>query len=1596
MTEFIIAMPVFILFIFLIAELALMYQAKSVVDMATLAAARAGAVNGARPSSMEDAAAIALTPLYTHGTNTTDVIKGGLVANMDTQLPAVYGSDWRDWGGYSPGVARVVRIDILSPTRDMMNSFAVTRTGANGARSRVIPNDNLMYRQSTEFSGVNVQDANLLKIKLTYLYATKMPLTQYFFAPFVDANLTRTLFTNDLPRGISSPEMEGRVPLVSYATVRMQSDFKEASLSATTGTVGNTGGTGTGTSGSGSSGSSSGGSSGSGASGSSGASALLDSAFASGNDSDNAPVGGAGDSVAACAIESGEEPGCGCDGGNANANTDADASSVGMMRPAVQSMIGSLALADTPLAYRPARGPEVPLTFTYSHRESRQPGTFHYSHVGPKWSYTGVTYIVDDPASVGRNVQRYMAGGGTRFLTGFNPETQRFAPDIRDQSILVRQSGDPVKYERHLADGSLEIYARADGRASYPRRIFLTEKRDPAGWALKYRYDAQNRLTALEDASGQTTRIEYAHADPLKITAIVDPASRRARITYDDQGRLDSITDAVGVTSRVRYRADSHFIERLTTPYGASTFDFGEEPGARWVELTSPTGDTERIEVRDETPGMARSDKDIPIGISIANRDLHHRNTYYWDAAAYAQHKGDYTKARIKHWVINSPNDDVLESFKAPLESRLWFNYPGQKHPSDLGTCRRPSAIARVLPDGTDQITRMTYNAQGRLTRRIDPLGRETKYEYAANGIDLTAIRQKHGERDDTLAQITWDKQHRPLTFKDAAGQTTTFTYNAQGQLLRQRNALNGQTSYQYDIAGRVVKILNALGHVEASYVYDVAGNITSETDSTGHTLKHAYDGLNRRIKTTYPDGTTTERVWDKLDLARTKDRNGKLTDYRYDAAGRLIEVKDALRTIRHAYDAAGRPIRLTDGNGHAVIWTRDVQGRMIARTEADGAKTTIEYDRAGRPVKRTDPLGQTRVFHYAKDNALNRVSYLNAIHATSEIRLEWDNDYPRLKAMTDDMGTTRYRYGATGEPGALRLVEERTGEATRQLAYDAAGRKQSWRVGQGGESYQYDALGRVAVTRNSALGNFDYGYLGDTRQMTSAQLDGTTIRRAYTYETQEAGRLKRMTHPRAARSYAFENAPEQLIKSLTETTANQSKAWVYQYDDLDRLTQAKRDDGQRYAYTLDKGDNLTAITTPVSNKTFTPDAANKIKRTPYKYDANGNRTEDERHTYQWDAENRLIGIGYKNAPRKKSEFRYNGQNKRIAVIEADGAKRTETRYVWCGNEICAAQGKDGQSIAHYYGEGVYRSKTDKKEYYARDHLGSVRDVLDEKGQSLARYDYDPYGNFITPPKTAPEFGYAGMQYHAPSGLYLTKYRAYDPQTGRWLSKDPIEEAGGLNLYGYVGGNPISWNDPLGLAKDSACVVRCMTYGGVAGIIIGGAAGTMCTAGAPACMVAGVKFGGIAGASVGWGIAQIACDDAPGNSTPVPGTTDSAPSVPSTSDPEVLSAAHAAAAAKSDRTTPAYGGNCSPDEFDELNQAQNDVCKDKANGAQRLGGCVSDMTPLSRATRMKQWDACARARENIAKRCFAGGDQGHRQQIEQAWKAVEKCGGTRP
>jgi RHS repeat-associated protein len=97
-----------------------------------------------------------------------------------------------------------------------------------------------------------------------------------------------------------------------------------------------------------------------------------------------------------------------------------------------------------------------------------------------------------------------------------------------------------------------------------------------------------------------------------------------------------------------------------------------------------------------------------------------------------------------------------------------------------------------------------------------------------------------------------------------------------------------------------------------------------------------------------------------------------------------------------------------------------------------------------------------------------------------------------------------------------------------------------------------------------------------------------------------------------------------------------------------------------------------------------------------------------------------------------------------------------------------------------------YENTSGRAYYYTRDHLGSVREMCNSSGTIVARYGYDPYGapppgystNLISGTNLATK-QYAGMYMHQPSGLYLTKYRAFDPNTGRWLSRDPIAERGG-------------------------------------------------------------------------------------------------------------------------------------------------------------------------------------------------------------------------
>jgi len=239
MVELTIALPMFVLLIFIIAELSRMHEAKSILDVAALAAARTGSIHGGEISKMKSAAATAMAPLYvTDEANLANVTAAIVKSKLDNTMVHNVGStsitNVPFMGNFNDGPGGLlqpgIKIEILSPTKQMVKDFGVNRLDGEGKKkTNVIPNDNLMYRDTKLINGVKVQDANLLKIRVTYLYETKMPLTRYFFTPFMNANLTAVLFGGEADSLLPMPG-DWRVPLVSYATVRMQSDFKSSSL----------------------------------------------------------------------------------------------------------------------------------------------------------------------------------------------------------------------------------------------------------------------------------------------------------------------------------------------------------------------------------------------------------------------------------------------------------------------------------------------------------------------------------------------------------------------------------------------------------------------------------------------------------------------------------------------------------------------------------------------------------------------------------------------------------------------------------------------------------------------------------------------------------------------------------------------------------------------------------------------------------------------------------------------------------------------------------------------------------------------------------------------------------------------------------------------------------------------------------------------------------------------------------------------------------------------------------------------------------------------------------------------------------------------
>lgn len=812
---------------------------------------------------------------------------------------------------------------------------------------------------------------------------------------------------------------------------------------------------------------------------------------------------------------------------------------IGMAGYSIHALVASISVGDTPIAMPIAYGPSLSLNVRYNQKEHGQTVTKLNTHFSQQWVSNLVSYLEDNTSNAAANVTVYLAGGGSEVYdrytsTGVNQGS--YAIHRKSGSWLVRIAAG--QYELRFRDGSKFVYNRAIGTTGTARKVFLTSMVDSFGNALTLQYNTTYtaRVDSVTAADGQQLFFFYQDGtDAYLVTAVADnavfaSATRKTTLAYATTGgakRLVSITDPVGIVSAFQY-SELGFLQKLTTPYGETTFGTGiSYQGAnlvRWVEATDDQGSKERVELHSDNYGSTIPTGPLPsgTGLSITAAETQYRNTFYWDKAAWHAAPGDVSKAYLYHWLVltnGASASGVLQRERPALQNDIWYNYPGQTSNIIIGTLGTPSIVARAIESSTgttvSALSRFEYHAQsGNVTLSTDPDGRTVRYTYDATGIDLLTVEVKDGVNWHTLVTYGNFVNHQAQAVTDVSGKVTNITYNVKGQPTQvtvSKGANSETTKFIYDqnldgtpdaygflIGTEHTSPWNpALFVSSGTLTYDSAKRVRTFTNPEGYTLTYDYDALGRPTTVTHPDSTTevieyTQNGRQLLQPTAAKDRAGRWSFVNYNSLGQTVFTIDpANRMTAYEWCRCGSLSKLIDPMGKVTTWKRDVTGRLTEKLLSDGKKYLYTYEPlSGRPA----------TVAYPKDALASQVTITNRYYLTGQLqKMDYTDagmadltftaaDFMgRSTGMTDGIGTYTPSYvslsGAPDGAGGLATLNGPQADDTLRYTYDWLGRvvknelvKDDGTTVTRSEEATLDSLGRATQVVNN-LGTFTATY---------------------------------------------------------------------------------------------------------------------------------------------------------------------------------------------------------------------------------------------------------------------------------------------------------------------------------------------------------------------------------------------------------------------------------------------------------------------------------------------------------------------------------------
>jgi RHS repeat-associated protein/uncharacterized repeat protein (TIGR01451 family) len=1062
----------------------------------------------------------------------------------------------------------------------------------------------------------------------------------------------------------------------------------------------------------------------------------------------------------------------------------------------VNVIFGNYTYQYTDLAF-PARGEDFAFQRTYNSASTGDgplgPGWMHSYAVNATQPTTNTVVIRRED---GRKDMYTTSGDGNYLAPAGVFDTLTWNTDhfmlTRMDQVVYTFNPDGTLASIVDPNGNTTTFVYADG--------MLATITEPSGRQVAFTYSG-TLLTQISDPAGRTVSFGYTNG---LLTSITDVRGFTTSYAYEANDRLKSITDANNHTfvSNV-YDSEGRVIEQRDAENNLTTFSY--DTAARQTVVVDGRG-VPRTYTYDSAY-RATGEVDA-LGYQLVYQfDLNNNRTgvidrngqtttYTYDSRGNVLSVTD-TLGYVTTYTYDNYNNLLTETNARNFTTH--YDYDGNHNLTSL-------------TDVSSNITTWTYNSFGQVATMTDARNFTTSYAYDSFGHQNSVT--------DALGfttVFTYDVVGRLLEEQDALSRLTTYTYDAANHLLSATDVLGGVTTHTYDVVGNRISNTNPRG-ATTTFAYDAKDRLANTTDPLGHTIIYSYDAVNNQTAITNPLGHMTMYGYDGLNRRTAViDPLGHTTNYTYDGNGNRTSVTDGnSNTTNYTYDARNLLVSVTDAEGGAVAYAYDPVGNRTSMTDANNHTTTYTYDELNRLATVTDPLSNVVTYGYDEvgnrtgqdkaDGTLISYSYdalsqlVETAYPGGSIDYAYDGLGNRL-TMTDTVGVTTYTYDELS-----RLIAVAGPNGTLAYGYDEVGNRTSVTYpGSRNVTNVYDLAGQLETVTDWDARMTTYTYDDAGRQETVTYPNGVVA--DYNYD--DAGRLLDVTHTAPDTStvtfatYTLDNVGNRL--SMVDPDGMTS----YLYDRLYRLTQVTYPDGETVQYAYDPMGNRTEMTSSVhGTTTYDYDAGDRLLSftdgsgtTNLSWDDNGNMTAKGSATFTFDALDRLAQVidGTTTV-----QFAYNGDGVRLEKT-VSGITTTYLQDVAAPLPVVLIETTAGQSSRYIHGNDLIslEETAGATTFYHADGIGSTRALSDQAGATTDRYSYDVFGGTRTHNGTSrQDFTYAGEQVDEETGFVFLRARYYDPEIGRFLSRDQhpgtVINSRSLNRYVYSQNNPVWLTDPSG------------------------------------------------------------------------------------------------------------------------------------------------------------------------------------------------------